>query len=36
MLYKTTSYPLSMLVAEIRLGIIGLPELQRPFVWPNA
>ena len=36
MLYKTTSYPLSMLVTEIRLGIIGLPELQRPFVWPNA
>ena len=36
MLYKTTSYPLSMLVTEIRLGVIGLPELQRPFVWPNA
>ena len=36
MLYRTTSYPLSMLVTQIRQGAIGLPELQRPFVWPNA
>ena len=25
-----------MLVTEIGRGTIGLPELQRPFVWPNA
>ena len=36
MLYRTTSYPLNMLVTEIGRGAIGLPELQRPFVWPNA
>ena len=36
MLYRTTSYPLNMLVTEIGRGSIGLPELQRPFVWPNA
>ena len=36
MLYRTTSYPLNMLVHDIDRGAIGLPELQRPFVWPNA
>jgi hypothetical protein len=35
-LYRTTSYPLNMLVTEIGRGTIGLPELQRPFVWPNS
>ena len=24
------------LVSDIGRGAIGLPELQRPFVWPNA
>jgi hypothetical protein len=36
MLYRTTSYPLTMLIHDIGRGAIGLPELQRPFVWPNA
>jgi hypothetical protein len=36
MLYRTTTYPLVTLVHDIGRGAIGLPELQRPFVWPNA
>ena len=36
MLYRTTIYPLLTLVADIGRGAIGLPDLQRPFVWPNA
>lgn len=36
MLYRSTTYPLVTLVHEIGRGAIGLPELQRPFVWPNA
>jgi uncharacterized protein with ParB-like and HNH nuclease domain len=36
MLYRTTIYPLLTLVHDIGRGAIGLPELQRPFVWPNA
>jgi hypothetical protein len=36
MLYRSTTYPLSALVHEIGRGAIGLPELQRPFVWPNS
>src|SRR5438105_4130557 len=36
MLYHSTTYPLITLVNEISRGSIGLPELQRPFVWPNA
>lgn len=35
-LFKEVSYSLSKLIADIDLGEIGLPELQRPFVWPNA
>ncbi len=36
MLYRSTTYPLATLVHDISSGAIGLPELQRPFVWPNA
>jgi hypothetical protein len=36
MLYKSTTYPLNTLVHGIAKGSIGLPELQRPFVWPNS
>lgn len=36
MLYRSTTYPLATLVHDISRGAIGLPELQRPFVWPNA
>lgn len=35
-LFTTTNYPISSLIEEIDLGKIGLPELQRPFVWPNV
>jgi hypothetical protein len=34
-IFTTTAYPLSSLVEDIALGKIGLPDIQRPFVWPN-
>lgn len=35
-LFTTTNYPVGALIEHINLGKIGLPELQRPFVWPNV
>lgn len=35
-LFKQVNYDLGSLVEFIRLGQIGLPDIQRPFVWPNA
>ncbi|RVP94281.1 GmrSD restriction endonuclease domain-containing protein [Sinorhizobium meliloti] len=35
-LFTTTNYPINALIEDIDLGKIGLPELQRPFVWPNV
>lgn len=35
-LFKQVSYNLGSLVEFIALGQIGLPDIQRPFVWPNA
>jgi len=35
-LFTTTNYPINALIEEIDFGKIGLPELQRPFVWPNV
>jgi hypothetical protein len=35
-LFTTTSWPVNALVENIDLRKIGLPELQRPFVWPNV
>ena len=35
-LFKQVSYSLSKLVEDIKMGEIGLPELQRPFIWSNA
>lgn len=35
-LFTTTNYPVTALIEDIDLGKIGLPELQRPFVWPNV
>lgn len=32
-LYRDTGYSLSHLVEDIRNGRIGLPDIQRPFVW---
>lgn len=34
-LFKEVSYSLSKIIEDIDIGEIGLPELQRPFVWPN-
>ena len=34
--FKTTGYQLSGLIQKITMGTIGLPDLQRPFVWRNA
>lgn len=35
-LFTTSNYPVVALIEDIDLGKIGLPELQRPFVWPNV
>lgn len=36
LLFKQVTYPLSKLVQDIAMGEIGLPDIQRPFVWQNA
>lgn len=35
-LYSDTGYSLNHLVEDIRTGRIGLPDIQRPFVWSSA
>jgi hypothetical protein len=35
-LFKEVNYSLSKLIQDIDMGEIGLPEIQRPFVWGNA
>jgi uncharacterized protein with ParB-like and HNH nuclease domain len=35
-LFKEVNYRLGGLINDIGLGRIGLPDIQRPFVWPNA
>jgi uncharacterized protein with ParB-like and HNH nuclease domain len=35
-LFKEVHYSLGGLVGAIGLGRIGLPDIQRPFVWPKA
>ena len=35
-LFKDSSYNLQSLISKIELGEIGLPDIQRPFVWNNA
>lgn len=34
--FKEVGYSVSKLVGEIESGEIGLPEIQRPFVWDNT
>lgn len=34
--FKKVDYTLGVLLSDIQLGRIGLPDLQRPFVWKNA
>jgi hypothetical protein len=35
-LFKEVSYSLSKLIEDIDVGEIGLPDIQRPFVWTKA
>ena len=35
-LFKQVDYSLSKLIHDIELGEIGLPDIQRPFVWTTA
>lgn len=35
-LFSQVNYSLDTLLQNIKLGVIGLPEIQRPFVWPNS
>jgi hypothetical protein len=35
-LFKKVDYSLSKLMDDIEMGCIGLPDIQRPFVWKNA
>lgn len=35
-IFTTSNIPILSLIEDIDLGKIGLPELQRPFVWPNV
>jgi hypothetical protein len=35
-LFKQVNYTVGALVDFIGLGQIGLPDIQRPFVWPNT
>lgn len=32
-LFSITNYPVDLLVGQIDSGMLGLPDLQRPFVW---
>ncbi len=34
--FKDASYSLAGLISRIEYGEIGLPDIQRPFVWTNA
>lgn len=34
-LFKEMKYSLSKLIDDIDIGEIGLPEIQRSFIWPN-
>lgn len=35
-IFTTSTIPILSLIEDIDMGKIGLPELQRPFVWPNV
>lgn len=35
-LFKEVSYNLATLIQQIDMGVIGLPDIQRPFVWPDT
>ena len=35
-LFKSSEYKLAGLIDDIDRGVIGLPDIQRPFVWKNT
>jgi hypothetical protein len=35
-LFKTVDYSVNKLIAEVESGEVGLPEIQRPFVWKKS
>jgi len=35
-LFKKVDYPLKKLLEDVHMGEIGLPDIQRPFVWPRS
>lgn len=35
-LFKEVGYSLAKLIDDIEMGEIGLPDIQRPFVWKNS
>ncbi len=35
-LFKEVSYNLATIIQQIEMGNIGLPDIQRPFVWPDT
>lgn len=35
-LFKKVDYSVKKLIEDIHLGEIGLPDIQRPFVWPRS
>ena len=35
-LFKKVDYSMSKLMDDIEMGTIGLPDIQRPFVWKNS
>ena len=34
-LFREVNYKLQALVNDIYMGIVGLPDIQRPFVWKD-
>lgn len=34
-LFSEVTFPLGTLIGDIESGLLALPDLQRPFVWPN-
>ena len=35
-LFKEVNYNLQTLINNIDIGTIGLPDIQRPFVWKDS
>lgn len=35
-LFREVKYTLQSLISDIDMGVIGLPDIQRPFVWKDT